>query len=244
MHASEWASRFNATMVTDLAFGFSDNMGWFTAATSLGLILTVLLKPFLDGMIVGTGRARTALGFGPLLQNGIIEYGRMFRVMLWSLVPYLIVAAVAGMTSHMAQKHAEHAVLESQADTFGSVLQLVALVIFVLMHAIVESARAAFIADTGLRSATRALWRGVRQLFFRRPLRTLLFYLIVTIVGMVIAAVLVMARIHTPAIGFVGILLAFVLTQLIVAVIGWMHTARLFALADMAVSPLDAEGRI
>ena len=39
-------------------------------------------------MVVASGRAGRALGFGHLLQSGLIEYGRMFRLMLWSLLPY------------------------------------------------------------------------------------------------------------------------------------------------------------
>ncbi|GLQ46890.1 hypothetical protein GCM10007862_19410 [Dyella lipolytica] len=241
VHAAQWAQHFSAAMFTDVMFSLSDHAEWFGATAMIGLVLTLLLSPFLDGMIVGSGRAERVLGFGALLQNGLIEYGRMFRLMLWSLLPYALVAAVAGLGMHLADKHAEKAVLESQADRYASVAHWVLLVVFVLIQSIVESARAAFIADTTLRSAMRALWRGIRQLF-RRPLRTLLFYVVVTLIGLVLASVFGVARVHVTAFGLFGFVLAIVLGQLIVLAIGWMRTARLFALADVARSVVPGPG--
>ena len=235
VHAAEWAQHFSDIMFNDLAFSLSEHSAWLGATALLGLVLTLLLSPFLDGMIVGSGRAGRALGFGSLLQNGFVEYGRMFRIMVWSLVPYAIVMGVAAMGSHMADKHADKAVLESQVDMYASIAHWVLLIVFVVVQSIVESARAAFIADTGLRSATRALGRGIRQLL-RRPLRTLLFYLVVTVVGLLLASVFGVARIHVTAFGLFGFLLALVLSQLVVLTVGWMRTARLFALAEVARS--------
>ncbi len=241
VHAAEWAQHFNDIMFTDVVTNLFDHPEWIGAAAIMGVLSTLLLSPFLDGMIVGSGRAGRVLGFGALLQNGLIEYGRMFRVMLWSLLPYALVAVVAGMGLHMADKHSEQAVLESQADTYASVAHWVLLIVFVLIQSIVESARAAFIADTTLRSATRALGRGIRQLF-RRPLRTLLFYVVVTLVGLILASVFGVARIHVTAFGLFGFLFALVLSQLVVLVIGWMRTARLFALAEVARSVVPGRG--
>jgi hypothetical protein len=95
--------------------------------------------------------------------------------------------------------------------------------------------RAAFIADPDLRSATRALARGVLQLL-RRPLRTVLFYLAVTVVGMLLFGGLGMARIHTTAVGAGGLCLALLLGQAMVLVLGWMRFARLLALSEVARS--------
>lgn len=240
VHADEWAQNFNGSMFGDTIFALSKHAGWFGAAATIGVLTTLLLSPFLSGMIVGSGRAGRALGFGALLQSGFVEYGRMFRVMLWSLLPYAVVMGVASLGMHMADQHSEQAVLESQADTYHSMAHWVLLIVFVLAQLVVESARAAFIADTGLRSATRALGRGFRQVF-RRPLWTVVFYLVVTLVGFVLAAVFGVARIHVTAFGVFGFLFALVLSQLIVLAIGWMRTARLFALADVARSVAAAK---
>ncbi|MBD8879362.1 hypothetical protein IHE49_02585 [Rhodanobacter sp. 7MK24] len=232
VHADAWARHFDPMMFGDAMFAMGGHVAWLSGASLLGLVFALLLSPFLNGMAVGSGRAGRSLDFGALLLSGWIEYGRMFRVMLWSLLPYAVVILVAGVAMHMADKHADQAVLESQADAWQHGAQWVLLVVFVLMHAIVESTRAAFIADSGLRSATRAFGRGIRQLL-RRPLKTLLFYLVVSLVGLVIAGVLGIARIHTTAADG-GFWLGLLLSQLIVVVLGWMRIARLFALARLA----------
>lgn len=233
VHAAEWAQRFSATMFADVAFGMANHAEWLGAAAIIGLLLNLLLTTFFNGMVVGSGREGRVLGFGALLQNGLIEYGRMFRVMLWSLLPYAVFLVVWKAGGNMADKYAENAVLESQVDRYADVMQVLALIVFVVVQSIVESARAAFIADVTLRSATRAMGRGIRQLI-RRPVKTLLFYVIVTLVGLVLASVFGVARIHVTAFGSFGFLFALLLSQLIVLAIGWMRTARLFALGEVA----------
>jgi hypothetical protein len=70
----------------------------------------------------------------------------------------------------------------------------------------------------------------------RRPFSTLLCMLLISVVGYLIAALLGVARIHTPAIGAGGTLLAIVLAQLVVIAVGWTHVARVFALSEVARS--------
>jgi hypothetical protein len=233
VHAAEWAQHFSSMMFADVAFTLGDHAEWLGGAAIAGLLLILLLSPFINGMIVGSGRAGRVLGFSALLQNGLIEYGRMFRVMLWSLVPYALMLWEwkAGMS--MSGKYADKAVLESQADLYAHVMQVLMAIVFVLVQSIVESARAAFIADVTLRSATRAMWRGIRQLI-RQPVKTLSFYVLVTLVGAVLASLFGVARIHATAFGWFGFPFALLLGQLIVVTIGWMRTARLFALAEVA----------
>jgi hypothetical protein len=232
VHATEWAQHFSAMMLMDVVFDLSDHAEWLGALAILGLLLTLLLSPFLNGMIIGSGRAGQVLGCGALLQNGLIEYGRMFRLMLWSLPLYGLLALESVTGAHMANDYANSAVLESHVDMYSHVMYVLTLIVFVVVHSILESARAAFIADVTLRSATRALWRGIKQLI-RRPLRTLLFYVVVTVVGLLVASVLAVARLHVAAAGG-GFLIALVLSQLIVVTVGWMRVARLFALAEVA----------
>lgn len=233
VHSIEWAQGFNDIMFSDVIASFSDHPQWLVTDMAIAQASTLLLSPFLTGMVIGSGRAGRVLGFGALLQNGWIEYGRMFRLLLWSLIPYGVVIGVGMLCAHMIDDRADQAVLESQVDTLHNIAHVVLLILLVLMQSIVESARAAFIADTTLRSATRALWRGIKQLF-RRPVRTLVFYLVVTLIGLVLAAVFGMLRIHVTPASWGGVVLALLLSQLIVLAFGWMRTARLFALADVA----------
>lgn len=233
VHSAEWAQGFNDTMFFDVITQLGDHPESLLTVVVIAQVLSLLLSPFLAGMVIGSGRAGRVLGFGALLQSGLVEYGRMFRVLLWSLIPYALVIGVHMLGTHLADKHTEQAVLEAQADRYADIAYAVLIIVFVLAQAIVESARAAFIADVGLRSATRALWRGIRQLF-KQPLKTLLFYLGVTVAGLLLAAVFGLLRIRVTAVGVGGMLLALLLGQLAVLAIGWMRTARLFALAEVA----------
>ncbi|WP_266172201.1 hypothetical protein [Dyella subtropica] len=235
VHAEEWGRQFHMMVFDDVLMGLRDQIPMLHNAMLSGLLLTLLLAPFLTGMVVGAGRAGRALGFGQLLQSGIIEYGRMFRLMLWSLLPLGIAVGLTMLGSNMADEHAEKAVLESQVVAAEHAVQCLAVLAFVLMHAVIESARAAFIADVGLRSATRALGRGFMQLL-RRPLSTLFTYVLVSLIGYLLVLSLGMARIQTVAVSAGGFVLALLLAQLIVAVVGWTRTARLFALAEVSAS--------
>lgn len=233
VHAEAWARQFDPLMFADLGGAMAGHTAWLGGAMLLSFALAALLAPFLDGMVVGSGRAAPRrLGFAALLQQGWIEYGRMFRMLLWSLVPYAMVLLVAVAASHLAKPRADQAVLQAQADAWLHGALWATLAAFVLAQAIVEAARAAFIADPGLRSATRALGRGIAQLL-RRPVATLSFYLVVSGIGLAIAAALGMLRLRTTAVGD-DVWLALLLGQAIVLALGWMRIARLYALARLA----------
>ncbi|HEU4670945.1 MAG TPA: hypothetical protein VFR91_09560 [Dyella sp.] len=235
VHVPEWARSFNAMMFGDVIAQLRRDSGWLGGAALAGAAVTVVLQPLLHGMVVAAGRAGRALGFGHLLQSGLIEYGRMFRLMLWSLLPYAAAIGLSAFAMKTADRHAEADVLQSQADAAMHAAQWATAVLLVLAQAIVESSRAAFVADVGLRSATRAFGRGVMQLL-RRPLSTLLSYLVISAVGLALALALGVWRAHTPALGPGSFVLALVISQLAVAATGWMHAARVFALARVAGS--------
>lgn len=235
VHAPAWAAQFSPLMFGDTLSALGDDTGWIGGAAILSLLLTLLLSPFLNGMLVGGGRASRVLGFGHLLQCGIVEYGRMFRLMLWSVVPYAAMAALAGVAFGAADRIDARAVLESQADRASHLAIGLTLLLFVLAQAVVESGRAAFIADGNLRSATRAFGRGFMQLL-RRPFSTLSSYVLISVVGYAIALALGVGRVHTPALGATGLALAMLLTQLVVLVLGWVRVARVYALAEVARS--------
>ena len=234
VHVQAWANQFSASMFGD-AMAAMKVSTWFNGVAILGMLLTVLMSPFLNGMVVGSGRAGRALGFSHLLQCGIVEYGRMFRVMLWAILPYAIMGGLAGLAMHMSGDIGDKSVLQSDADRASHLALFVVVVVFVLAQVVVESSRAAFIADTGLRSATRALGRGFMQLL-RRPFSSVLSFVLISMIGYALAFAIGISRIHTPALGVAGLLLAFVLTQLVVLVIGWVRVARLLALAEVSRS--------
>src|SRR3546814_16229855 len=121
----------------------------------------------------------------------------MFRLMLWSVLPYAVIAALVGAVFGVVDRIDAKAVLESQADGASHMALWLAVLLFVLAQAIVESGRAAFIADSGPRSATRAFGRGFMQ-FMRRPFSQLLSSLVITLVGYRIALAIGVGRVHPP----------------------------------------------
>lgn len=235
VHSSAWASGFDAVMFGDMVRGLFDSSGALGGAFFAAVLITIVLSPLLNGMIVGAGRAGRALGFGQLLQAGVVEYGRMFRLMLWSLLPYILAVLAITAVSHVIDDKADDAVLESQVVATKHSLMWVMGLVAVVAQIIVESARAAFIADGQLRSATVAIWRGLLQLL-TRPLSSLFAFLLVSVIGFGIAFALGVLRANTTAAGGMNLLLAFLLSQLVVLSIGWTRTARLFSLAEVARS--------
>lgn len=234
VHAGAWAQQFDAMMAGDTIISIARHGAWMGGASLGAMIVTLLLaSPFLSGMVVTASRQSRSLGFGELVHGGITEYWRMLRLLLWALVPFAIAVMLSGMAMGAAKKHAEAAVLQSSADNGHLIATIVTIVLVVLAHAMVESARAQFAADPALRSATRALGRGIGMLL-RRPLATLGMYLGVSIIGYVLAFVLGMLRMRTDAVGLFGVIAALVLAQLIVAALAWQRTARIFALTAVA----------
>lgn len=234
VHAQAWARQFDALMFGDTVRGVMNSGGAVRGGIIAGLLLTVLLTPLLNGMVVGAGRAGRPLGFGHLLQSGVVEYGRMFRLMLWTAVPYAAAIWAVKTSLDVLDDKTELAVLESQAQSATHGLLALALLCVVLAQVVAESGRAAFIADVGLRSAAKAIWRGFVQLV-RRPFSSLFAYGFVTVIGFGIAFGLGVARAHVTAVGF-GLVLGFLLMQVAVAAMAWTRVARLFALAEVARS--------
>jgi hypothetical protein len=234
-HAHDWARQFDAMMFGDVLQVLGQQHATLHGALMASLLLALLLLPWLNGMVVASGRSGRPMGFGSLLQGGLLEYGRMFRLLLWSLLPYAAAAGLVQLCLDKADDRSDLATLESQAMLVQHIAWWVSGVVVVVAQAWVESARAAFIADAGLRSATLAMLRGLMQLL-RRPFSTLLSYLLISMLGFAIALAFGVARAHTIAVGIHGLLLGFLLSQLVVVTLGWTRIARLLALADVARS--------
>nr|WP_208399559.1 hypothetical protein [Dyella sp. SG562] len=240
VHAEAWAQHFDALMFGDTVRSVMNNGSGVQGGFIAGAVLTVLLAPLLNGMAVGAGRAGRPLGFGHLLQSGVVEYGRMFRLMLWTALPYAAALWAVKWSMDLLDDKTEVAVLESQAQASTHWLLALAVLFVVLAQVIADSGRAAFIADVGLRSATKALWRGFVQLV-RRPFSSLLVYVVVTVVGFGVAFALGVARVHVTAVGG-GVLLGFLLMQVAVMAMAWARVGRVFALAEVGRS-LGGGGR-
>ena len=125
------------------------------------------------------------------------------------------------------------AIVPSDASLAMTAAQVLAALLFLVVHATLDQGRAVLALDRRRTSAVKAWFAGLRVLA-RRPLAVMGTYLGVTILGLVLAALLAVARINTPPLGVAGFIGALLLTQLAVAVLAWMRCARLFALMEVA----------
>src|SRR5699024_6562660 len=107
---------------------------WF-----VGLIVTLVLSPFLTGVVVTATQGARHPRLGELMHGGLAYYWRMVRVMLWSLVPYIIAIIVGNIVHGAASSSARHDVLQSSADTGFLIARIVFVVLLVLAHAMMES---------------------------------------------------------------------------------------------------------
>jgi hypothetical protein len=233
VYAAQLAERLDMIAIADLMSGARERFGAAIGVGSIvALVLTLLLSPLLAGMTVHAARATKRPGFIDLLAGGAQEYARMFRMLVWSVVPLAIAGILAGIAFKLAGKTAESAILESDAERASHLAMIAAAVVFALVHATIDAGRALLANERRRRSAIVAWWGGVR-LMLRRPLTLLGVYVLVTGAGLLLAGLLALARLHVPALGAGGTAAAFLLTQLAVLVLGWMRSARLFAMMAM-----------
>jgi hypothetical protein len=156
----------------------------------------------------------------------------MLRMLIVSLLPMGLAAAVAFGLSHAAAKAAERAVLEAQAIRYGRAAAIAGFVLLFLAQLSVDAGRAAFAAEPHRRSAWLAWWTGVR-LVLRRPGRSLLAGASTVTAAAVLAAVFLLLRARIHQNGTTAVSLAFLLAELAVASVGWNRAARLVALAEL-----------
>lgn len=234
VHAKEIAERFDlAWMLEVFAPIVKDQSAAINAAGITGVVIALLLSPWLTGMVVASIRAGQSLRFGNLLQFGLREYGRMARMLAWAIVPMGIAFGLSAPLSKWAQHQGETAVLQSNADNASLIATIVLAVLVLLAHATVESGRAMLAIDPARRSAVKAWWRGVK-LFFRRPVAVLVVYLGTLLVGEGLAIVLGLARTRVSAVSVGGMVLGFLLVQLVVMAVAWGRVARLYGLSALA----------
>jgi hypothetical protein len=227
-------------LLADAIAGMEGAIGGIRMAAILAALVTLLLSPWLTGMVVASIRSGRRLGMGELLHGGLTEYGRMFRTLLWSVFPLGVAAGIGATAIRMADKHSDTAVLASQVETVDRLALALLAVLFVFAHMTVEAGRGQFGADGGLRSALRAWWRGTR-LVLRRPWAAWVVYLGTSAVGYALAALLGIWRLNTSGAGIGGFALGLLLTQLAVLALAWGRVARLYGFAGLAGAVVERQ---
>lgn len=224
------AKGFDAGAFADVVMSLSDVQPALAAAFVTGLVLTVFLTPLLTGMVITAIRSGRKPGFGELLQGGLVEYGRQFRLLIIGGIVVVLAAAAGSGLMAMVQDGAAKAIVESELDTKSMWATIAMVVLVALAMTVLDAARAQFAADGTLRSAFRAYWRGIKQLL-RRPIATLGLFVLITVVGLLLAALFGAWRISAGS-----VLVGFLIAQLIALSTAWMRTARLYALTEVATS--------
>lgn len=237
--ALDFAHRFDMLVFQDLAVGLSRAEPALMGAGGLGTATALVLSPWLTGLMMGAANRERSARAGTLVQNGIAWYGRALRIWLVSLLPLIALGILGSMLLKTADDYGERAILESRAVGMSRAVTALIAIVFVLVHAVVELARAELVADPELRSAFRALARGALRAA-QHPLAVLSFYLATTVASLLAAAILLLARIHIGGGSAFGLSGGFLVTQLAVACIGWGKLGRLFALTALARSNEEA----
>lgn len=199
----------------------------------VAFLLTLLLSPLLTGMVIGAARAPIALGFSALLAEGMREYGRLLRMLAWSLVPLGLASVLGGAAAAALRRSGENAVLESTAQHAALAGTLALALLLLLANASVDAGRAVLGADRRRTSAVLA-WREGAALLLRRPREVLGSYCLITLAGLLLAALVALVRVRVAPVDGLPFAAAFVLTQLGVMALAWMRAARLFALIAVA----------
>lgn len=233
--AAEVARQIDLTVFADLMAAHGKSVAAFSIATMLTLLVTLLLSPLLSGMAASAARAPAPLGFRGLWSGALAEYPRMLRMMIWSLFPLGLAMAVGSAAMEAADDHVRTLAVEADGDVAAWLAMAVMALLFALAHATLDLGRAVLALDRRRSSAVKAWWAGCK-LLLRRPLATLGVYLAISIAGLALAGLLVVARINVAGIHPAMFAAALLLVQLTVATIGWMRSARLFAMVELARS--------
>ena len=213
--------------------GGSHGMMEIGQGLALSLTLAAVLTPRLTGMLVASLREGRALRFGELWAGGWREYGRQFRLLLVALIPFAVTGVIAALAGVWARHGDDTRILQSVGEQRNTIVMWIVGIVWLLAWSSVESARAAFAADPGLRSAFRAWLRGLK-LMLRRPLSVLLIVIATVVVGGGLAMLLQQPAMRNAA-ASAGLIWG--LAQLAVLALWWTRIARLSALTAISPAP-------
>ncbi|WP_426344552.1 hypothetical protein ACN9MU_10625 [Pseudoduganella sp. R-32] len=235
VHAPELARALDGLAFTDISAELRRNAVSLQAGGIAALVLTLLLSPFLTGAIVTAGRAQQTATLRELCAGGVAEYPRMFRMLLWAIVPLGVAFALGGALAEAAENYAGKAVLEADAARWQLAATVVTALLVALANLTLDAGRAQLAIDRRRTSAVKAWWWGVK-LLLRRPAAMLGAYTALTAGGLLLAAVLAVARLNVAGSNAALLVAAFVLAQLIALAMAWMRAARLFALMSLSAT--------
>jgi len=190
--------RFELPVLAEALMGLGQN-GFGASALFSSVLLLALLLPWLSGSLIAVVRAPLPLGFQALLQGGLREYGRMSRLWLWALCLLGAVAAMGGGLMHWLGEKTALMQLETEADRWSRAVLLFTGLLFLLVHASLDAARARLALEPQRRSVLKA-WRLATRDLWRQP-RRLLGYLLITALGLLAAVLIGLLRVQLAPVG-------------------------------------------
>ncbi len=226
VHAGSIASGKAPALLADALMARNSPLPLLGESNTIATVLMLLLSPLLAG-------ATVAAGFGELMRGAISEYGPTLRMLAWSVIP--LGGALLVMSVIVAANESAHqdATLASEAATGRSIGLWIGGLLFVLAHASLEAGRGWLATDGRLRSALKAWWRGVK-LLGKRPFAVLGVYLVTTLAGLVLVALLLLLRPYLGHGSVVALVLGLLLSSAIAAALAWSRIARLFGMQALA----------
>ena len=240
VHAPALARALDMTALSDLLAIHERSEHTFTLAGALALGATLLMSPMLSGMAATAAHAPQAPGFAPrapgfaaLLRGGAGYYWPMLRMLALGALP-LGAAFMAGSAAiGAASAYLTTVSAVGDAALPVTLAPVVMVLLMGLVAASLDAGRAFLAADPHQRSALAA-WLSGCALLARHPLAALGSYVGISIAGLALAALLSLARANTAGVDALGFAGALLLTQAAVVTIGWVRSARLFALVSLA----------
>lgn len=233
VHAATLAQQLDLVAIADLQAVFQRQQGLFDYAKITALVVTLLISPALSAMALAAARAHRVASFRALFAGARRDYGRMLGMLAWAALPLGLAAGCGWWLANLAASYDKGAVTTAATILPHALATAITVVLVLLAHASVDAGRAVLVLDHRRRSPVAGWWRGC-AIIARRPFASMWAYGRISVLGLALAAILGYGRLHLPGGTLAWFLGALALTQLIVAVIGAMRIARLFALVDVA----------
>ena len=153
-------------------------------------------------------------------------------MMFMAVVPLGIALGLGFAAFKGVQRYGEHAIFKSAATHARGAAFAFSGLLVVYANASVDAGRAYLALHPGKRSVIKAWWRGL-TLVLAHPRSAFGPYLLITLGAVLALAAASWLRVELPSASVPGLVLGFLTTQLIVAIMACMHFARLYALLEV-----------
>ncbi|UUZ50047.1 hypothetical protein LP420_08415 [Massilia sp. B-10] len=124
----------------------------------IALIVTLLLAPFLSAMAAMAARAPGTPGWRELVADGLADYPRMLRMLVWSVVPLGLAAALGSAAIDAASEHGLSAITAADASLWSTLAMVLTGVLLALAQASLDAGRAQLAIERRRSSAVKAWW--------------------------------------------------------------------------------------